>query len=251
MLLIFVMSDPKRTIILLATYNEMENLPDLIQAIRTRVPAADILVVDDQSPDGTGVWVDQAQKNDEHLFCIHRSGKLGLGTAVITALLYARDHHYDYAVNMDADFSHPVDKIPELLAAMDATPEAPVDVAIGSRYVSGGGVKGWPFMRRCMSRCINLYARLLLGLCTKDNSGSFRCYRLECIKQIDFSRFRSSGYSFFEEILYRLKNKGARFVEIPILFIDRTRGSSKINKREAFHALRIIFELGFKKEKHS
>ncbi|MDO5579631.1 MAG: polyprenol monophosphomannose synthase [Planctomycetia bacterium] len=240
------MSDPK-TIILLATYNEMENLPDLVDSLIHTLPGADILVVDDHSPDGTGDWIDEKRKSEARLFCIHRSGKNGLGSAVIEALQFAIDHKYDFAVNMDADFSHPADRIPMMIDRMNKEVNGSLpDIVIGSRYISGGGIQGWSLKRKLMSRAINFFARLMLGLKTKDNSGSFRCYRISFLEDFDFKSIRSRGYSFFEEFLFRLKRKGASFAEIPILFTDRTRGESKINRKEAITAVWILFSLGMK-----
>jgi dolichol-phosphate mannosyltransferase len=157
---------------------------------------------------------------------------------------YAIEHGYRYVLNMDADFSHPPKYLPALLAGMDPPDGPPVDVMIGSRYTRGGGVEGWPLKRQLMSRCVNLYARLLLGLRTQDCSGGLRCYRTEMLAKLDFDGIVSRGYSFQEEILWRLKRLGARFGETPIVFVDRQRGVSKINSGEAAAALRILFALG-------
>jgi dolichol-phosphate mannosyltransferase len=228
-----------RTLVTVATYNEIENLPELTAAIWLFAPQADILVIDDNSPDGTGRWCDQHAADEPRLFCVHRPGKLGLGTATIAAMQYAIEHDYDYVLNMDADFSHHPRYIPAILAAMDGA-----DVSIGSRYCPGGGVKDWPLKRRLMSWAVNTYARLFLGLAPRDTSGAFRCYRVSLLKKLDFAAIRSRGYSFQEEILWRLKRVRARLVETPIVFADRERGQSKINRQEALSALWIIFRLG-------
>lgn len=228
-----------RTLVTIATYNELENLPDLVATIFDIAPRAEILVIDDNSPDGTGGWCDRQAKDEPRLFCLHRSGKLGLGTATIAGMRYAIEHGYDYVLNMDADFSHHPRYIPALLDAMDRA-----DVALGSRYCPGGGVKDWPLTRRFMSWAVNTYARLLLGLAPRDTSGAFRCYRVSLLEKLDFAAIVSRGYSFQEEILWRLKRLGARMVETPIVFADRERGQSKINRQEALAALRIIARLG-------
>ena len=230
-----------RTLVTVATYNEIDNLPDLFEQVIEIAPRVDLLVIDDNSPDGTGGWCDRKAKDDRRLFCLHRSGKLGLGTATIAGMRFAIERGYDYVVNMDADFSHHPRYIPALLKAMEGA-----DVAIGSRYCAGGGVKDWPLSRRAMSWAVNSYARLFLGLKPRDTSGAFRCYRVSVLKKLDFDRVLSRGYSFQEEILWRLKRVGARMVETPIVFADRERGQSKINKQEALAALRIIFRLGVK-----
>ena len=238
------MPNTDKTLVTVATYNEMENLPRLVEEIFGYLPQADILVIDDNSPDGTGHWCDRQGKEDPRLHCLHRAGKLGLGTATIAGMKYAIEHGYRYVLNMDADFSHQPRYLPELLAGMDPPDGPPVDVMIGSRYMPGGGVEGWPLRRRLMSRGVNLYARWLLGLRPKDCSGAYRCYRVETLARLDFEAIRSRGYSFQEEILWRLKRLGARFGETPIIFADRQLGVSKIDSGEALAALRIIFALG-------
>jgi len=228
-----------RTLITVATYNEIDNLPQLTEAIWQVAPQADILVIDDNSPDGTGEWCDQKAALEPRLKCVHRAGKLGLGTATIAAMQYAIEQGYDQVLNMDADFSHHPRYIPAILDGMNN-----VDVSIGSRYCPGGGTQDWPFKRRFMSWAVNTYARSLLGLKPKDTSGAFRCYRVSLLKQLDFGAIKSRGYSFQEEILWRLKRLGARMSETPIVFADRERGVSKINQQEALAALWVIFRLG-------
>ena len=238
-----------RTLVAIATYNEIENLPRLVGAIRKHLPDVLILVIDDHSPDGTGQWCLEHKSNNPCFDCIIRSGKLGLGTAVLAAMQYAMANEYDFLINMDADFSHPPEQLPELLNAM--MPE--IDVAIGSRYVAGGKIKGWPLYRRLMSRAVNGFARIWLGLPTRDNSGAFRCYRVATLhrilaQHISQKQIRSKGYSFFEEILFLLHRGGAKMVEIPITFTDRKFGKSKINLREAVKAIGIIFRLGLTRQ---
>lgn len=234
-----------KTLVTIATYNEIENLPRLVEEIWQVAPQADVLVIDDNSPDGTGKWCDEKAASEPRLKCVHRAGKLGLGTATIAGMQYAIEHSYDYVLNMDADFSHHPRYVPAILAAMDGDGgEKETDVSIGSRYCPGGGTKDWPFKRRLMSWAVNTYARCLLGLRPRDTSGAFRCYRVSLLKKLDFSRIKSRGYSFQEEILWRLKRVGARMSETPIMFADRERGQSKINKQEAYSALWILFRLG-------
>ena len=229
-----------RVVVGISTYNEIENLPTLVEQIDEHLPAADILIVDDNSPDGTGDWSQQQADARADFFCVRREGKLGLGTATIATLQYAIDHDYEFVINMDADLSHAPTHLPALFEAAQQS-----DVAVGSRYIDGGGIVGWPFHRRIMSRCMNAYARLALGLPTKDCSGSFRCYRVSKLREISLDRVRSRGYSFFEEILWHLRHGDAKFVEVPITFQDREKGESKINMREAFNAVRIIGSLAF------
>ena len=238
------MSNGEKTLVSVATYNEMENLPELVEAIFEQLPEADILVVDDNSPDGTGDWVDEKGRQDSRVHCLHREGKLGLGTATIAAMRYAIEHGYRYLLNMDADFSHHPRYLREIESGMDPAEDKPVDVMIGSRYVPGGGVVGWPLKRKLMSRAVNFYARTLLRIKPKDCSGAYRCYRTTSLAKVDFDRVKSRGYSFQEEILYHLRRAGATFGETPISFADRERGQSKINSGEAIEALWVILKLG-------
>ncbi len=233
-------SPPPKVVVSLATYNEAGNIEPLIAGIRQFAPDAAVLVIDDNSPDGTGGIADELAARLKDVTVIHRPGKLGLGTATLEAMDYAIRNDFDYLLNMDADFSHPPRFIPALLAGM-----ADHDVMIGSRYVPGGGVEGeFNLKRKIMSTGINMYARAFLGLKSRDNSGAFRCYRVSKLAQIDFSKVRSRGYSFQEEILFWCKQVGCRFGETPILFENRRSGMSKINSREAVAAIWIIFRIG-------
>jgi len=229
-----------KLLVSLATYNEAGNLRPLVETIRRHAPDAAILVIDDNSPDGTGRIADELREELPDVHVIHRPGKLGLGTATIAAMRFAIEHGFDYLLNMDADFSHDPEYIPALRAGM-----ADHDVMIGSRYVPGGGVEGgFTLKRRFMSSGINTYARMMLGLSSRDNSGAFRCYRVSKLAEIDFDRIRSRGYSFQEEILFWCQSVGCRIGESPIVFKDRRAGSSKINGGEALTALWILLQLG-------
>jgi dolichol-phosphate mannosyltransferase len=229
----------ERLLVTLCTYNERENLPALLPEIWKFAPQADVLVIDDNSPDGTGDIADQFAARDPRVHVLHRPGKMGLGTATLAGFRYAIEHDYTLLLNMDADFSHHPRHIPALLDCMDRA-----DVGIGSRYVPGGGVVGWSLKRKLMSRGINAYARLFLGLKTHDNSGAFRCFRVARLRELDLDRFIARGYAVQEEILYRCRRIGCTFAETPITFDDRRYGQSKINLREAFAALGIILRLG-------
>ena len=234
----------RRTLVTIATFNEIDNLPSLIDEILRVVPGVHILVIDDNSPDGTGRWCDERSVVDPRVRCLHREGKLGLGSATVAGMKFGIKHGYEFVLNMDADFSHHPRYLPALLAGMNPTDRPPVDAMIGSRYVAGGGTRDWPWRRKLMSRGVNLYARWLLSLPPRDCSGAYRCYRVELLKRLDFSAMRSRGYSFQEEVLWQRKRLGGRFDETPILFADRERGVSKINFREAAATLGIIFRLG-------
>ncbi len=238
------MSDAPRTLVMTATYNEIENLPKLVDEILAQLPDCDVLVVDDNSPDGTGDWVRRRAEEDARVKGLHRAGKQGLGTAILAGMRYAIEQGYDFVINMDADFSHPPRYLPSLVASMDPAEGVSKDVMIGSRYVPGGGIEGWPLKRHLMSKCVNLYARWLLWLAPKDCSGGLRCYRVAKLAELDFDAVRSRGYAFQEEILWRLRRIGGQFGETPIVFVDRELGQSKISSREAIEALWVIFSLG-------
>jgi dolichol-phosphate mannosyltransferase len=227
-----------RLLVTLCTFNERENLAELIPEIRLLVPAADILVIDDNSPDGTSELVLQMGKADSQVQVLTRAGKLGLGSAIREGLRQGCDRGYDFVLTMDADFSHPTRFIPDLIAAMDEA-----DVVIGSRYVKGGKIVGWSRARKVMSRLINVYVRLLLGLRNRDNSGNFRCYRASKLKLIPWEKSVAKGYAFLEELLFRCKLAGCRFAEVPITFEERRHGSSKINWREAVGAVWTLFRV--------
>lgn len=226
----------QRLLVTIATYNEISNLPCLVEEIFAVVPAADILVVDDNSPDGTGDWC--RNQTDSRLKCIHRPGKLGLGTATVTAMRYAVENRYDLMLNLDADFSHDPKHIPSLLEAIDG-----VDVAIGSRYVRGGEIKGWPLRRRLMSWAVNRFVRTWLWLPIKDCSGAFRCYRLDVLRRLDFGAIKARGYAFQEEVLWRLHRLGCQFAEVPITFVDRRADRSKMDTREAVRTVWTLLRL--------
>ena len=191
-----------RTLVTVATYNEIENLPELSGQIFAHLPETDLLVIDDGSPDGTGEWAAAQAAENPRFLLLERGAKKGLGTAVLEAFRSAIEGGYDYLINLDADFSHPPALLPLLL---DTAVREKIDVVIGSRYVKGGKIIGWPLTRKVMSRGINTWARLFLRLPTKDNSGSMRCYRVDALRKLDLAQIRSQGYSFFEEVLFRLK----------------------------------------------
>jgi dolichol-phosphate mannosyltransferase len=226
------------TLIALATFNEIENLPGLVEAILRVAPDADILVVDDNSPDGTGRWCDERAKCEPRLQCIHRDAKRGLGSAAVEALQFACDRGYETVVTMDADWSHDPAHLPELLAAT-----AHADVAIGSRYCPGGAIEGWPLHRRMLSRLMNGLSRALLHLPVQDTSGAFRAYRVFKLREIDFTAVRSSGYAYLEEILWNLDREGARFAEVPITFHERRSGRSKTGLHVAVDKVKTLFRL--------
>ena len=228
-----------KTLITLCTYNEVGNLKGLIPDLLALVPDATVLVIDDNSPDGTSQLVREMAGADNRIRLIHRPGKRGLGTATLAGFRFAMEQQFDLLLNMDADYSHGPQYVPQLIAKM---PEC--DVAIASRYVAGGGVAGWTLRRKLMSQTINLWARLWLGLKTADNSGSFRCYQVSTLQQVDWDLTVAKGYAFQEEILYRLRRVNARMCELPFVFEDRRYGVTKINLRECVIAVLVILQLG-------
>jgi dolichol-phosphate mannosyltransferase len=232
-------------LIALATYNEIENLPNLVDAILHTVPAADILVVDDNSPDGTGRWCDERASSEPQLRCVHREAKLGLGSAIVEAMRAAIDGDYDLLVTMDADWSHDPSFLPAMMAAA-----ARADVVIGSRYCAGGAIEAWPLHRRMVSRWMNGLSRAALRLPVRDTSGAFRVYRVAKLRELDFTKFRSSSYAHLEEVLWQLNRVDARFVEVPITFRDRRGGRSKSGVRVAADKLATIFRLAIRGGQH-
>ena len=205
------------------------------------VPHADILVIDDNSPDGTGRIVSDLAETDPRIHVLHRPGKLGLGTATLAAMRFAMAQNYDYLLNMDADFSHPPRYVPGILAGMSK-----YDVMIGSRYVRGGGTENWPLPRRIISQAVNMMVRFLFRMPVKDASGAFRCYRVSVLRDAELNRVRSRGYSFQQEVLFRCHKAGAKLGEYPILFENRRAGVSKVNKGEAVRSMSMLLYIGLR-----
>jgi dolichol-phosphate mannosyltransferase len=232
-------TDSARILVSLATYNERDNLAPLLAEIHKAVPAAHLLVIDDNSPDGTGQLADELAADNPRIHVLHRPGKLGLGTAILAGMRYALENDYDLFVNMDADFSHHPRYLPALLAGMDSH-----DVMIGSRYIPGGGSVNWPLSRRLMSRGINSLVGVLMHINASDCSGAYRCYRVSKLREAQLERVRSRGYSFQQEVLYRCRKAGCKIGETPIVFENRRAGKSKVNTREAVRSIAMIFRIG-------
>jgi len=225
-------------LVVVATYNERDNLPRLVAAILDVAPESRVLVIDDASPDGTGEWARRRAVDEPRLRVIERPGKMGLGSAIVRAMRIAVDEGYESLINLDGDSSHDPAVIPELLGRLHGgTGGGEADLVIGSRYVAGGGTQGWPARRKWMSFAVNTLARNALRLPVRDCSSGYRCFRVAFLKRIDLSTLRATGYAFHEESLWRLKRAGARIAECPITFVERRRGQSKINAREAAAAL--------------
>ena len=234
--------DEPSILVAIATYNEIENLPSLVEAIHRELPTADVLVVDDNSPDGTGRWCDEFAASAAWFSCLHREGKQGLGSALAEAMRRAIEQQYQLLLTLDADWSHPPNCLPKLVAAAENA-----EVVVGSRYCPGGQVVGWPWYRRVASLANNWLTRRLVGLPTSDSSGNLRAYDVRQLGQLDWDRLQVAGYSFLEEIFWHLDRLNARFVEVPITFTNRRAGASKIGLREIGSKLATLSRLAWRR----
>ena len=230
----------ERACVVLPTYNERENLPHIAPAILAASPELDLLVVDDNSPDGTGALADELARDDPRVRVLHRERKEGLGRAYLAGFAQALAASYGRILEMDADFSHDPQRLPALLAA-----SREVDVALGSRYVDGGGTVNWGLGRRLLSRGGSFYARTILGLGVRDLTGGFKCFRREVLESIDLPSVRSSGYAFQIELTYRAVKRGFKVREVPITFVDRRVGKSKMSRRIVAEALWMVWKIRF------
>ena len=229
-----------KTLAIVATYNEAENIGKLAaETFRVR-PEMNLLIIDDNSPDGTGRIADEMQAADKRVTVIHRGGKLGLGSAIIEGLKYAIEKDYDFALVMDADFSHDPKYIPAML---DASPAA--DVVVGSRYIPGGGSVNWGAARKAASWLVNSFSRFILGVKAHDCSGAFRLYRISKLKGVALDKILSKGYSFQEEMLLRCQKAGLLITEVPIVFVDRKTGTSKLSLIEIARSMLTLVRLLF------
>ena len=219
-------------LVVVPTYNEYENLPGLVERIRCVVPDADILVVDDASPDGTGELADELARSDEHVHVLHRPGKQGLGVAYVAGYGWGMDRSYQRFVQMDADGSHQPEQIPDLLAGL-----AEADLVIGSRWVPGGGIVNWQRRREWLSRGGNTYTRWMLGLPIRDATGGFRAFRRHTLAGLELGSVASQGYCFQVDLARRAVQAGFRVVEVPITFVERRHGDSKMSRAIVTEAL--------------
>jgi dolichol-phosphate mannosyltransferase len=216
------------------TYNERQNLETIVGRVRAAVPHADVLVVDDNSPDGTGKIADELAEADSHVQVMHRTEKAGLGKAYIAGFGWALEHGYDVVIEMDADGSHQPEHLPSLIGALrpageESAGRAGADLAIGSRWVRGGKVVNWPKSREALSRCANLYIQVMLGMGVRDATAGFRAYRAETLRTISLNDVESTGYSFQIDLTIRVRQAGLKIVEIPITFVERELGASKMS----------------------
>lgn len=227
-----------RVIAVVPTYNEIENLPLLLPQILQQDPRIEVLVVDDDSPDGTGKWAEEVSANEPRVHVLHRAAKEGLGKAYRAGLRMALDLGADFVIQMDADFSHPPETLRTMLAEIEDH-----DVVMGSRYLHGITVVNWPIERILLSYFGNRYARLITGLPITDMTGGFRCMRRSLLERMGLERIRSDGYAFQIEMNYHFMKQGARVKEIPFFFLDRTRGLSKLTPRIGLEALWMVWWL--------
>ena len=217
---------PERALVVIPTYNEAVNLPQIVPEVLAQDPRLEVLIVDDNSPDGTGRMADEMAKTNPRVHALHREGKLGLGTAYITGFKWALKEGYDYIFEMDADFSHDPRHLKEFLRAIQDA-----DIVLGSRYLDGKvTIVNWPMSRLMLSYFANVYARLLTGVRLWDLTGGFKCFRRRVLEAIDLSQVGSNGYAFQIEMSVRAWRKGFKIHEIPIVFVDRAEGQSKMNK---------------------
>lgn len=233
------MSTAARALIVVPTYNESANLKRFVTEVRAAAPHADLLIVDDNSPDGTGDLADAIAKNDGQVRVLHRSGKLGLGTAYVQAFLSGLEQGYDYFFEMDADLSHQ----PRFLDSFFRALEDGADVVVGSRNIPGGAVEGWGLGRQVLSKGGSLYSRTVLGVSVRDLTTGYKAFRRRVLEQIDLSTVHSNGYSFQIEMTYRALRRGFRVVEVPIVFVDRTLGRSKMNRKIFLEAVGLVWKL--------
>ena len=233
----------ERVLIVVPTYNERDNVDDVVREFLAPIPTAELLFVDDHSPDGTGERLDELAAQDPRIHVLHRPGKLGLGTAYLDGFRWGLARDYDYLFEMDADFSHD----PQYLAPMLARARAGADVVIGSRYVEGGGTRHWGLGRRLLSKGGSLYARTVLGVKVRDVTAGFICYRRSALEALDLSAIRSNGYSFQIEMKYRALSAGLKVAEVPIVFVDRRVGQSKMSRKIFAEALTMVWRLRLKR----
>ena len=229
-----------KTLIVIPTFNEKENIIKIIDQILTVNNELNILVVDDSSPDGTWEIIQNRSKEDSRVFLIKRAKKMGLGTAYVEGFKFALRNGYDLIFEMDADFSHDPKEIPNFLEAAKEN-----DLVIGSRYIRGVNVVNWPLRRLILSYGANVYTRIITGLPLKDSTGGYKCFRRKVLESLELDRIKSGGYSFQIEVNYKVWKKGFRIKEIPIVFVDRTEGTSKMSKKIIREAIWMVWKLRF------
>jgi len=228
----------KKSLVIIPTYNELENIPKLIPKILQKDEGLEVLIVDDNSPDGTAAFVEEESKSNSRVHLIKRNAKLGLGTAYIEGFKFALKNGYDFIFEMDADFSHNPKELINFLREIESA-----DLVLGSRYKSGVNVVNWPMKRLLLSYFANVYTRIITGLPVKDATGGFKCFRREVLEAIDFNNVKSNGYAFQIEMTFKAWKKGFRIKEISITFIDRVKGTSKMSKKIVREAVTMVWKL--------
>jgi dolichol-phosphate mannosyltransferase len=229
----------EKALVIVPTYNERENIRRLVNSVLRQDGRLEVLVVDDGSPDGTGEIVSELEAEDSRVHLLARPGKMGLGTAYIAGFRWALEREYDYVLEMDADFSHDPGHLPQFLEAIETA-----DLVLGSRYQQGRvTVVNWPISRLILSYSANLYARFVTGLPVWDATGGFKCFRRSVLEAIDLSKVRSNGYAFQIEMSFRAWKRNFRITEIPIVFVDRTEGTSKMSRSIIREAIWMVWRL--------
>jgi dolichol-phosphate mannosyltransferase len=231
--------DVGRVLVIIPTYNERENIEPIVARVRASVPDAEVLVADDASPDGTGEIADRLAAGDDHVHVLHREGKEGLGAAYVAGFRWGIERGFDVLVEMDADGSHQPEELPRLLTALEDS-----DLVIGSRWVRGGRVENWPRKREALSRGANTYSRVLLGFGVHDSTGGFRAYRATTLNKIGIDEVTSQGYCFQVDLTLRTVRAGLRVTEVPITFVERTHGASKMSRDIMVEAFMKITQWG-------
>ncbi|HEU4723984.1 MAG TPA: polyprenol monophosphomannose synthase [Candidatus Eisenbacteria bacterium] len=227
-----------KALVIIPTYNERENLTELLRQIFALKLGLEVLIVDDNSPDGTGELADQMAAADPNVHVLHRAGKMGLGSAYVAGFRYALERDYEAVFEMDADFSHNPESLPVFLKELETA-----DLVLGSRYLHGVTVVNWPLSRLILSYAANVYSRVITGMNIKDATGGFKCFRRQVLEAIDWSRVKSDGYGFQIEINFKAFRKGFRIKEIPILFVDRRAGESKMSRKIVWEAAYMVWRL--------
>lgn len=231
-----------KSVVIIPTYNEIDNISKMVHAVFNINPDFSILIIEDGSPDGTAKVVKEMQKSFSRLHMIERKGKLGLGTAYITGFKWAIEKGFDYIFEMDCDFSHPPEELPNLLAAAQEN-----DLVIGSRYIGGIRIINWPFRRLLLSYCASIYTRFITGIPIQDTTGGFKCFKRSTLQALNLDRVLSNGYSFQLELNYKVWAKGLKIKEVPIIFYERRDGQSKMSGKIIHEAIFAVFKLRLRK----
>lgn len=231
----------KKTLVIIPTFNEIHNIQKLLPDLLSTYPSIDVLIVDDNSPDGTANYVQSVMEKTSRVKLIKRQGKMGLGTAYVAGFKFMLQNGYDYSIQMDADYSHDPNEITNFLSAIEVN-----DLVIGSRYIDGVRVINWPIRRLILSYGANLYSRIVTGMPIKDGTGGFKCWRRNVLESINLDKIHSNGYSFQIEMNYKAYKKGFKIAELPITFADRVHGTSKMSKRIIREAIVMVWKLRIK-----